>query len=136
MKKTKKVFSLIEVIVAAGILSIAVFWVYKLIWENTKLINNSDNFLQLNSLFPSLEECINYIWFDSFKASSQTNYIFNFWATWTWCFTWNSNQFILDNNSYELLWNITWSWNNYIDWELNISSDWVWNNSKTFKQIK
>ena len=57
MKKNNKAFTLIEVIVATGILMISVFWVYKLIWENAKLINNSDNYLQLNLLFSPLSSC-------------------------------------------------------------------------------
>ncbi|MDQ7009003.1 MAG: prepilin-type N-terminal cleavage/methylation domain-containing protein [Candidatus Gracilibacteria bacterium] len=56
--KNKKAFTLIEVIIASAILSITVFGVYKLIGENSKLINNSDNFLQLNNLFLNTEECI------------------------------------------------------------------------------
>lgn len=54
----KKAFSLIEVVVATWILSIAVFWVYKMIWENNKIINNSNNFLNKTALFPVLETCI------------------------------------------------------------------------------
>jgi len=58
MKKNKIGFSLIEVVIAAGILSVTVFGVYKLIGENSKLINNSDNYLTLNNLFIPLQECI------------------------------------------------------------------------------
>ena len=58
MKKNIKAFSLIEVVIAAGILSVTVFGVYKLIGENHKLINNSDNYLTLNNLFIPLQECI------------------------------------------------------------------------------
>ena len=72
MKKInhKKAFSLIEVIVASIILSLAVFWVFKLIWENEKLINNSDNYKTATSLFIPLIECIENIW-----SSSENRYI-------------------------------------------------------------
>ena len=53
-----KAFSLIEIIVATSILSIAVFWVYKMIWENTKIVANSNNFLNTSLLFPIIETCI------------------------------------------------------------------------------
>lgn len=59
-KKNNKAFSLIEVIVASVILSIAFFWVFKLIWENQKLINNSDNYSRANSIFITFQECLKY----------------------------------------------------------------------------
>jgi len=58
MKKNKIAFTLVEVVVATSILMVSVFGVYKLIGENMKLINNNDNYLQLHSLFPALESCI------------------------------------------------------------------------------
>lgn len=134
--KQNNAFSLVEILVASVILSITVFWVYKLIWENSKIINNSDNYTQINYLFPNLSECINYIWFTSFKLSTTNNYDFNFWSSWTWCFTGNSNQIIINNIEYRLSWEITNSWSEFIDWNLTIEADWVWNKSQTFKQIK
>lgn len=133
MIKIIKAFSLIEVIIATSILTIAVFWVYKLIWENSKIINNSWNYFQINSLFPVLEECIENIWFDSF---TQNNYEFNFWLTGTWCVRGVGNKVIIDNLEYKLSWVITWSWSDYNNWELTISSDatkWV---TQNYKQIK
>ncbi len=58
MKKTKQAFSIIEVVVASIILSISVFWVFKLISENQKIINNSNNHNTANSLFISFQECL------------------------------------------------------------------------------
>jgi len=136
MKSTKKAFSLIEVIVAASILSIAVFGIYKLIWENTKIISNNDNYYISKTMFTNLEECINFIWFDSFKNSSETSYSFNFWNDLKWCYTWTSNQVLINNIDYKLSWEIVWTWDDYINWKLSIFADWVWENIKDFRQIK
>ena len=62
MKKNIPWFTLIEVIIATWIITIAVFWVYKLISENTKIISNSTNYTQSILLFPVLEQCIENIW--------------------------------------------------------------------------
>lgn len=133
LKKLKKHwFTLIEIIIATSILTISVFWVYKLIWENTKLITNFDSQKQSNSLFLSLEQCINYIWIANFKASSNTWYTFNFWSDLKWCLTWTTNNIILDNIEYKLYWNITGSWTNYIDWDLSVFSE---NNGKISKKF-
>lgn len=137
MKKNKNAFSLIEVLIATWILSIAVFWVYKLIWENTKIISNSDNYLLANNIIIPLKECIKNIWFDTFKSSNNINYSFNFWEnSWTWCFTWTLQNVILNNIEYQLTWNITDSWATYIDWELWVFSDLTWDIKKNYKQVK
>lgn len=121
MDKKNNAFSLIEVIIATWILTIAVFWIYKLIWENTKIINNSWNTIQVNSLFPVLENCIENLWFNSYNTWLQYN--FNFWLTWTGCEKWIINKVEFDNIEFDLIWNITNSWSNFINWELSISSD-------------
>jgi len=132
-KNNKNAFWLLEIIVATSILTIAVFWVYKMIWENTKLINNSDNYTQMSSLFPSFENCINYLKID---WSVWENYNFWFWNTWTWCFTWSSQKVILDNMDYFLSWSIVWTWTNYIDWKLKINNESVWEIIKDYKYSK
>ncbi len=132
----KKAFSLIEIIIATWILSMTFFWVYKLIWENTKIINNSNNFLQTNTIFYNFKECIKNIWFDYFKNNSQLNYNFNLWNTWTWCYTWNTNITKIDNIEYIFKWNITNSWTNFIDWNLKIKNDEIWEINKNFILLK
>ena len=107
MKKTNKAFSIIEVVTASIILSIAVFWVFKLIWENQKILNNSEKQNTTISLFPSFIECIkNNIW------SISDNENFYIWlnncsksSTKTWI--------TLDNIDYILYW--SWIWNNSYD---------------------
>jgi prepilin-type N-terminal cleavage/methylation domain-containing protein len=137
MIKIKKAFSLIEIIIASAILSVTVFWVYKLIWENSKLINNSWNYLQLNNLFLNLEECIESKWFSSFSSDSALDIIkFNFWNDLNWCEIWTSNKILIDNIEYYLEWKIKEKKINYIDFELNIEWDWVWIEKKEFRLYK
>jgi len=132
-KNNKNAFGLLEIIVATSILTIAVFWVYKMIWENTKLINNSDNYIQMSSLFSSFENCIDYLKID---WNVWESYNFWFWNTWTLCFTWSSQKVSLDNMDYFLSWSITWTWVNYIDWKLQISNESVWEILKEYKYNK
>ena len=130
-----KAFTLVEILISAVILSVTVFWVYKLIWENTKIINNSDNYLQANILLQNAVECIEHIWFLNFKNTGLNNHEFNFWSTQTWCLTW-SQLVSIDNIDYKLLWEITNSWTYFIDWKISVFSDSIWNTTKTYKQIK
>ena len=136
MKKNKSAFSLIEVIIAASILSVTVFWVYKLIWENSKLINNSWNYLQLNTLFPTLQECIKSKWFSSYTQAIWTTLEFNFWADLNGCWVWNSPTVIIDNIEYYLQATIQDKTTEYIDWTIEIEWEWVWKETQNFKLIK
>jgi prepilin-type N-terminal cleavage/methylation domain-containing protein len=56
-----KAFSLIELVVATSILTIAVFWVYKLIWESMKLVTNSNISTKTALLFPVVETCVKHL---------------------------------------------------------------------------
>ena len=140
MIQNKKAFSLVEVVVATSILSLSVFWVYKLIWENNKLLYNSSHYLQSNMLFVPFKECIEYLWFDSFASWTIIDYDFNFWSDLIGCFTWTSDFIEIDNIEYELSWIITNSWytlwEEFINWDLQIYNDQVWVISNTYKQIK
>ena len=138
MRQDKNAFSLIEVVIATSIITISVFWVYKLIWENTKIINNSSNYLQINSLFPVVEECIEKIWFSVFKDTWSNNYDFNFWNTLSLenCNTGTTFNVIIDNIEYYLKWIITNSWSDFIEWEISIRSDETKTVTWSYKQIK
>ena len=138
MIKNHKAFSLIEVIIAASILSVTVFWVYKLIGENTKLISNAWNYVQLNTLFPALEECITNLqesWTHDFTTEIVWyNTSFNFWIDLQWCERWNSNNVIIDNLDYSLEWEIFEKNTDFLKWKLTIEWDWVQQVSRNFIQ--
>ena len=140
MIQNKRAFSLVEVVVATTILSMSVFWIYRLIWENSKILTHSSNYTQANMLFRSIEECIDNIGITVFSGSNIQNYKFNFWSDMNWCFVWELDPVILDNIEYELSWTITNSWyvlwNKYIDWELEIYNDNVWELQNTYRQTK
>ena len=139
MKKNKKAFSLIEVIIAAGILSVTVFGVYKLIGENSKLINNSDNYLTLNNLFIPLEECIKNKWISSFAGKNNWDIIeFNFWGNnnLDWCETWSTNPVNINNIEYSLKWEIISKNSDKIEWKLIIKWELIWSNKVNFLQYE
>ncbi|MFK7780133.1 MAG: prepilin-type N-terminal cleavage/methylation domain-containing protein [Candidatus Gracilibacteria bacterium] len=136
MKYYKKGFSLIEVIIATSIITIAVFGVYRLIGENTKIINNSGNYIQVNSLFPVLEECIENIGFSSLISATGTKYNFNFGADLNVCETGTTNIVTIDNLEYSLKGIIKDTGDDFIEWELYINSDEVRTLTGTYKQIK
>ncbi|RKW20751.1 type II secretion system protein [Candidatus Gracilibacteria bacterium] len=56
--KSKKAFSLIEIVIATGILSVTVFGIYKLIGENNKIISNSNIYLTQNQTFENAIQCL------------------------------------------------------------------------------
>lgn len=137
MKKNKKAFTLIEIIIATWILVVSVFWVYKLIWENIKLINNSENYNQTTNIFPSMIECIENLWFTWFYTSWINDHYFSYWSNNNECLTWSLWTWsTIDNIFYEMQWNITNSWSEFIDWYLIIKSESSWNQSIEYKQIK
>lgn len=101
MKKIKKAFSIIEVVTASIILSITVFWVFKLIFENQKLINNSSNYNTTLWLTSPLNECIEYIWYNWFVSKNVWDeYNIYFWSSNTECLL-SSSWTIIDNISYD-----------------------------------
>ena len=122
-------------VIASSILSVIVFGIYRLVWENYKISNNSDNLIESNIFFEPLENCIKKIWFFTFKTSNQINYEFNFWDSLTWCLIWNSNTIVLNDLEYKLSWEITNSWSSFINWDLQVSSENTKKVRKDFIQI-
>ena len=125
MKKINKAFSIIEVITASLILSIAVFWVFKLISENEKIINNSDNYNTATSLFLPFTECMENIWSWSLNNSAFYIKIDNCSATS------NKTYNKINNIEYELFW--SWTWDNKYDLfiqndTLKIKQEYILNN--------
>ena len=135
MESRKKAFSLIEVIVAGIILTISVFWVFKLIWENEKLINNSHNHKTTYSLFFPFEECLENIWYDLIK--NMNNFSINFWNNLKSCELWVSNIISIDSIEYNLNWEIIHNEvNKFLDLKLNIITDYskIEQNYRLFKR--
>lgn len=138
-------FSIIEVVVSSIILSLSVFWVYKLISENNKLLDNSNNYLDANILLTNSIACLENIWFYNLKWSSFST---NTWSIYfenslTWkCLTWTYNTDYsfpwvkLNNLDYYLYWKIISSWTNYINWKLWVYNDSIWKIEKEYKMWK
>lgn len=127
MKKSLYAFSLIEVIVATSILTIAVFWIFKLIWENSKILAQSQNYIQSNLLLQPSKECLDYLLKDN-----DLNYMkwlpIPFYLNlndFSWvCSLWNINTInTVDNIDYKIIINKNSEWGDYIDWNIGISTD-------------
>lgn len=141
-KQTKKWFSLVEVVISAIILSLTVFWIYKLIAENNKVINNSNNYLDANLLLSNITNCIENFGFDSMKASSMNTSTWSFYfdsnsLTWK-CMTWNidSSPIKLNNLDYYLYWKIEEKNDKFLKWILWVKNDSIWKIEKEYTQWK
>lgn len=127
MKKNIDWFSLIEVIVATSILTIAVFWIFKLISENSKILANSQNYIQANLLLQPTKECLDYLfksqWLDYLKNLTTPIYI-DLLDNNSLCLVWNSStRNILDDIEYVIYLEKYDEWINFINWKINIKND-------------
>ncbi|MDP2090527.1 MAG: prepilin-type N-terminal cleavage/methylation domain-containing protein [Candidatus Gracilibacteria bacterium] len=137
MEKNFYGFSLIEVIVATSIITISVFGVYKLISENTKIINKSSNNIQVNNMFFLSKDCIESIGIDNYNKAIGTDYYFNFGTDLTECSTGTINQtVVIDNLGYSIKGNILESGTNYIKWLISIESPEIKTLTGEFLQIQ
>lgn len=137
MIKLNNWFSLIEVIVATSIITISVFWVYKLISENTKIINKSLNNIQVNNMYFITKECIENIWFNNYNKSVWQEYYFNFWNNLDKCNTWVvDDKIIIDNLEYIVKASINDYWTDYINWTISIENPEIKTLTWSYKQIK
>lgn len=149
MKKSTKAFSLIEIIISTIILTIWVFWVYKLIWNNMNLLSNNENHITLNSLYNPFTECLKSIWYNSLSWSynSWETFSINFWEDNLWCATWSYNEIIdfswvtLNNQNYFLYGKVVGKDINQINLEINIFNETSgylfnsWSENESFKYI-
>lgn len=127
----KKAFSLIEILVATSILSVAVFWVYKMIWENNKIINNSNKYLNKTLFFPIIENCIEKSW-----ITSGVNYL-DIWINYKQCDM--SNSIIvnkIDNIEYIFIAELRSNLTSTRVWDIIITDDFSWTSSWVFIQKK
>ena len=134
MKNSKNAFSIIEIIISASILTIWVFWVYKLIWNNMNYIANNENLLQQNMLYTPFRECIKSIWYDSLSWSYNywDSFSINFWNDHMWCLTWSYNNtydfswVLVDNGNYYMYSKVINKTTTEIQLELNIYNSLNW----------
>lgn len=143
MKKSKKAFSLIEIIIACSILTIWVFWVYKLISGNMLLFSNSDSKKSQIIIEQPFIECLKNIWYEKLKNYSLwDNFSINFWSDNMWCFTWNFNTWYTFTwvevwwIKYFLYWNIKEKDNKKITLNLNIYWESIWELYKSWSENK
>ena len=134
MQYNNKWFSLIEVIVATSILTIAVFWVFKLIAENSKMLSNSNNFMQANFLLQPVMECLENIWLITLQPLLSPVYI-DLGPNWTECSVGTNNTIlILDNIEYQIYADKTGNGIDFIDWNIVVDSNLNWKTSIDFLQ--
>lgn len=99
---SKKAFTLIEIIVATSILTIAVFWVFKLIWENNKIMSTSQNIKNSHFLLQPMSECLRSIWISQLHSGDDEIYI-DLWVNKNSCSLWDPNSYVeLNNLEYQL----------------------------------
>lgn len=86
-----KGFSLVEIIVSTIILTIGVFWVYKLIGNNMALLWKNETILTMKTLEKNLQQCILYL---SENGSNFTGSGFSiyFWDDLLWCEKWTFEE--------------------------------------------
>lgn len=121
--KNKNAFSIIEVVIATWIISITLFWIYKIIWENNKIIANSNNFLTQNFLYENAYECL--------KSQNFTEKKFlNFWNDLKKCELTNNKTFTkIDWVDYFISIEDTWE-----KYKIKIESSAVWILEKEIKK--
>lgn len=134
MKYNNKWFSLIEVIVATSILTIAVFWVFKLIAENSKILTNSNNFMQANFLLQPTKECLNKLWLTTLFLQLSPVYL-DLWINWVDCLIWDDEDLlVLDNIEYQIYAKENLRWSDFIDWNIVIDSGVTWKVESNYLQ--
>lgn len=87
MKKNSYWFSIIEIIISTVILTVWVFWVYKLIGNNMNHISNNENLVTLYNNYIPLRECIKSNGYSSLATTynSGDTFTVHFWTDNMWC---------------------------------------------------
>ena len=144
MKSCSKIywFSLTEVIVATSILTLTIFWVYKLLGENLRLIWNTSSLSTIALLENNAKECLKYFWYSSPWTIGQ-KYSINFWVNNIFCqtgsfdphyttFSWVS----LDSKTYFISTQIKSEDVSGRNWEIEIFEEWVGKKNIDWRQTK
>ncbi len=134
MKKINTWFSLIEIIISTVILTIWIFWIYKLIGNNMAMLGNTQQRTTMKTLETNMRECINYFSFDSFNNyDTWSHFSIHFWNDNLWCFmgSYNKDYYFtwvtIDNNDFYLYGNIIEKSSSKINFKLNVFSPEVGN---------
>lgn len=144
MKNTKKAFTLIEILVSCIILTIWVFWVYKLIWVNLVLLSNQQKLENMQILEKWFKKCLEKIWYNNLNSfSSWSNFSLNFWDNDNFCVLWNYDENFsftwinLNSQNYYLFWNVLSKNLQKIDLQINVynNSYWFLSNSWSFFEV-
>ncbi len=105
--KNKFAFTLVEVVIAWIILTVWVFWIYKMIWSNMLLLNKSQDTVDAQTLLQPASECIKSKKND-INTLSETWFYLTFWNeinSFTWCLINTSSWTVLLNwVEYEIFW--------------------------------
>ena len=120
--KKNKAFTLVELVIATGILTVSVFGIYKLISENNKVINNSKITYDSYLLFPSVQACI-----ENMNITETSNIYF--WEDLKQCL--NEDKSTIINN---IEYHIKAIKKDDKEWEIEIKSDYNW--TLTWSYIK
>lgn len=128
--KNNRAFTLLELVVATTILTISVFWVYKLISENTKSIENSNYYYNAKLLFPSVNACIDNTKINDTIEINDTVYI-SFWENLDECIALDSpTTNLIDNIDYGFKATKT----DEKEWEIEIFSLYAWTLKSSYIQ--
>lgn len=114
-KKSTQGFSLVEIIISTIILTIGVFWVYKLLGNNMLLLGKNDTWLTMKTLEQNLTECITYF-SKEWISLSGSGFSITLWNDLLWCEKWSFDEnyhftgVTLSGETYYLYWKQKASW--------------------------
>lgn len=133
MKLTIKAFSLIEIIISVIILTLWVFWIYKLIGNNMWLLWHNTTKWTMYTLNTNIKECLTSFWYNNLQSyNTGTTFSIYFWTDYTWCFlgTYDNNfsftWIVLDNQNYYLYATIENKTSTIISLSHNVFSPDIW----------
>lgn len=139
---SKKWFSLVEVVMASIILTIWVFGVYKMMWFNSLLLQNTQKNVENNLLLQPVFECIENLWYSTFSWEAK-DYKFNidFGADQTDCQKLeylDTNEQVINKFNYQLIGTITDVQSDEIEISVDIINEWTpleWLNTITLNNL-
>ncbi len=89
MKHNTSWFTILEILVAMIIMTIWIFWIYKMIGSNMVLLSTYEDKKEINSLFSPFENCLFALGYENFSGSEYhvwDTFSLHFWEKNIWCF--------------------------------------------------